>query len=85
MANIVPSDATAAQIGVSDNSIYTRIGEAGTQYVYGTIAPNAGEARSGNIVLKSKAGAATYTILIKQAGTTKNITVTPSTIAVDNT
>lgn len=78
---ITPSDATAAQIGVADNSIYTRIGEAGTQYVYGTIAPNPGDARTGNIVLKSKAGATTYTILIKQAGATNNITATPSTIA----
>lgn len=79
-SNITPSDATAAQIGVSDNSIYTRIGEAGTQYIYGTIAPNTGETRSGNIVLKSKAGAATYTIPITQAGVT-GITATPSTIA----
>lgn len=82
LSNITPSDATAAQIGVADNSIYTRIGEAGTQYVYGTIAPNPGDARTGNIVLKSKAGATTYTILIKQAGATNNITATPSTIAV---
>lgn len=76
---ITPSDATAAQIGVSDNSIYTRIGKAGTQYIYGTIAPNTGGARSGNIVLKSKAGAATYTIPITQAG--GSLSVTPSTIA----
>lgn len=81
LSNITPSDATAAQIGVADNSIYTRIGKAGTQYVYGTIAPNPGDARTGNIVLKSKAGATTYTILIKQAGATSNITSTPSTIA----
>lgn len=67
ISTIIPADATAAQIGVSDNSIYTRIGEAGTQYIYGTIAPNTGEARTGNIVLKSKAGAATYTIPINQA------------------
>ena len=65
---ITPSEATAAQIGVSDNSIYTRIGKAGTQYIYGTIAPNTGEARSGNIVLKSKAGSATYNITVMQAG-----------------
>nr|UWH97218.1 MAG: Protein of unknown function (DUF722) [Bacteriophage sp.] len=81
LSNITPSDATAAQIGVADNSIYTRIGKAGTQYIYGTIAPNPGDARTGNIVLKSKAGATTYTILIKQAGVTNNITATPSTIA----
>lgn len=80
-ATITPSDATAAQIGVSDNSIYTRIGEAGTQYVYGTISPNTGEARTGNIVLKSLAGSTTYTIVVTQAGATGNITATPSTIA----
>lgn len=80
LSNITPSDATAAQIGVSDNSIYTQLGKAGTQYIYGTIAPNTGGLRSGNIVLKSKAGAATYTIPIKQAGAT-SITATPSTIA----
>ena len=81
LTNITPSDATAAKIGVSDNSIYSRIGEAGTQYIHGTVAANTGGARSGNIVLKSKAGAATYTIPIKQAGATGNITATPSTIA----
>lgn len=81
LSNITPSEATAAQIGVSDNSIYTQIGNAGTQHIYGTIAPNTGGPRSGNIVLKSKAGAATYTIPIKQAGATGNITATPSTIA----
>lgn len=79
-SNLAPNDAEAAQLGVSDNSIYARIGEAGTQYVYGTVTPNPGEARSGNVVLKSKAGAATYTILIMQAGATGNITATPSTI-----
>lgn len=81
LSNITPSEATAAQIGVSDNSIYTQIGNAGTQHIYGTIAPNTGGPRSGNIVLKSKAGAATYTIPITQAGATGNITATPSTIA----
>ena len=77
---ITPDDATAAQIGVSDNSIYTQLGKAGTQYIYGTIAPNTGGPRSGNIVLKSKAGATTYTLPINQAGATGNITATPSTI-----
>lgn len=83
LSNITPSDAEAAQIGVSDNSIYTRIGEAGTQYIYGTIAPNTGEPRTGNIVLKSKAGATTYTIPIKQAGVSGNISTSPSTFNVD--
>lgn len=78
---IAPGEATAAQIGVSDNSIYTRIGKAGTQYIYGTIAPNTGEARSGNIVLKSKAGSATYNITVMQAGVSGNISVDTPTIA----
>lgn len=78
---IAPSEATAAQIGVSDNSIYTRIGRAGTQYIYGTIAPNTGGARLGNIVLKSKAGSATYNITVMQAGVSGNISVDTPTIA----
>lgn len=78
---IAPSEATAAQIGVSDNSIYTRIGEAGTQYIYGTIAANTGGARSGNIILKSKAGSATYNITVMQAGVSGNISVDTPTIA----
>lgn len=80
VSDTVPSDATAAQIGVSDNSIYTQIGNAGAQYIYGTIAPNTGGPRSGNIVLKSKAGATTYALPINQAGASGNITATPSTI-----
>lgn len=54
---------------------------AGASNLTATIAANPGDARTGNIVLKSKAGATTYTIPIKQAGTTGNITATPSTIA----
>ena len=82
LSNITPSDVEAAQIGVSDNSIYTRIGEAGTQYIYGTIAPNTGGVRTGNIVLKSKMGAATYTIPITQAGATDGMSAVPSSFDV---
>nr|UWG94988.1 MAG: Protein of unknown function (DUF1492) [Bacteriophage sp.] len=56
-------------------------GNAGTSNLTATVAANTGNPRTGNIVLKSKAGATTYTILIKQAGATNNITATPSTIA----
>lgn len=80
---IAPSEATAAQIGVSDNSIYTRIGKAGTQYIYGTIAPNTGGARSGNIVLRSKAGSTTYNIAVTQTGVSGNISTSPSTFNID--
>lgn len=54
---------------------------AGSSNLSATVSANTGGPRSGNIVLKSKAGAATYTIPIKQAGATGNITATPSTIA----
>lgn len=54
---------------------------AGASNLTATVSANTGEIRSGNIVLKSKAGAATYTIPIRQAGVTDNITATPSTIA----
>lgn len=80
---ITPDDATAAQIGVSDNSIYTQLGKAGAQYIYGTIAPNTGEARTGNIVLKSLAGSTTYSVAVTQAGISGNISTSPSTFNVD--
>lgn len=54
---------------------------AGTSNLTATVAANTGEVRSGSIVLKSKAGTATYAIPITQAGVSGNISVTPSTIA----
>lgn len=79
---INPNEATAAQLGVSDNGIYTKIGKAGTQYMYGTIAANTGEARSGNIVLKSKASANTFTFPITQAKA--SISLNPANVQVSN-
>lgn len=64
VSTIIPADATAAQIGVSVNRFN---GNAGTSNLTATVAANTGEARSGNIVLKSKAGATTYTLPITQA------------------
>lgn len=75
VSDTVPSDATTAQIGVSVNRLS---GSAGTSNLTATVGANTGDARSGNIVLKSKAGAATYTLPITQAG--GSISVTPSTI-----
>lgn len=57
-------------------------GNAGTSNLTATVAANTGEVRTGNIVLKSKAGAATYTLPITQAGTMGNITATPSSFDV---
>lgn len=52
---------------------------AGTSNLTATIAPNTGEARTGNIVLKSKAGSATYNIAVTQAGISGNISVDTQT------
>ena len=80
LSNLAPSDATAAQIGVSVNRFN---GNAGTSNLTATVSANNGEARSGNIVLKSKAGATTYTIPITQAGVSGNISVDTSTFSLD--
>lgn len=56
---------------------------AGTSNLTATVAANTGEARSGNIVLKSLAGSTTYTIPIMQAGAAGNISVDTSTFNVD--
>ena len=79
-ANITPSDATAAQIGVSVNRLS---GNAGTYYLTATVAANTGNPRTGNIVLKSRAGSTTYTIAVTQAGVSGNISVDTSTFNVD--
>lgn len=54
---------------------------AGTSNLTATVTANTGEARTGNIVLKSKAGSATYSVAVTQAGASGNIIATPSTIA----
>lgn len=76
---IVPADATAAKIGVSVNRFN---GNAGTSNLVATVAANPGEARSGNIVLKSKADATTYAIPITQQKA--SISISPSSLQVGN-
>lgn len=78
-SDTVPSDATTAQIGVSVNRLS---GNAGTSNLTATVAANAGDARTGNIVLKSKAGSATYNIAVMQAGVSGNISVDTPTFNV---
>jgi hypothetical protein len=56
---------------------------AGTSNLTATVAANTGEPRTGSIVLKSTAGATTYTIPIRQAGATGNISVDTPTFNVD--
>lgn len=53
----------------------------GTSNLAATVAPNTGGARSGNIVLKSKAGSATYSIPINQIGETTSIGLPPTSIS----
>lgn len=79
-STITPAEAAAAQIGVSVNRFN---GNAGTSNLTVTVAANTGEARTGNIVLKSLAGSATYDIAVTQAGVSGNISVDTSTLNVD--
>lgn len=81
-ATITPAEATAAQIGVSVNRFN---GNAGTSNLTATVAANTGEARTGNIVLKSLAGSTTYTIPIIQAGTTFSVDYVTLPVTVDVT
>lgn len=55
-------------------------GNAGASNLTATVSANPGDARSGNIVLKSKAGAATYTIPITQQKA--SISLSPSSVQV---
>lgn len=58
-------------------------GDAGTSNLTATVAANTGDARSGNIVLESKAGSTTYNIAVTQAGISGNISVDVSAFNVD--
>nr|DAZ66294.1 MAG TPA: hypothetical protein [Caudoviricetes sp.] len=55
---------------------------AGNSNLTATVSANTGEARTGNIVLKSLAGATTYNIAVTQAGVSGNVSVDTPTIAV---
>lgn len=77
VSDTVPSDATTAQIGVSVNRL---IGNVGTSNLTATVAANPGDARSGNIVLKSLAGSTTYNIVVTQAKA--SISLSPANVQV---
>lgn len=76
--DITPADITA--INAYWGKRYHKF-PAGTSNLAATVAPNTGGARSGNIVLKSKAGSATYSIPINQIGETTSIGLTPTSIS----
>lgn len=82
LAPITPSDMETAGIAVQDaNKLFDY--PAGNTYFVGTVAANTGEARSGNIVLKSLAGSTTHNIAVTQAGVSGNISTSPSTFNID--
>lgn len=56
---------------------------AGTSNLTATVSANTGEARTGNIVLKSLAGPTTYSVAVTQAGVSGNISTSPSTLNID--
>lgn len=65
--NIYSNAAWEVQSTPSWMSVDNPTGNAGTTYFTATIAANPGEARTGNIVLKSLAGPTTYNIAVTQA------------------
>lgn len=56
---------------------------AGTSNLTATVSANNGEARTGNIVLKSLAGSTTYNVTVTQAGVSGSMSTSPSTFNVD--
>lgn len=63
LTTITPTNATAAQIGVIKSEF---TGKIGTTYITATVQANTGAQRTANLVLKSLAGGATYTIPVTQ-------------------
>lgn len=80
VAPITPADVSG--MGLRYGKRYHQF-PAGTSNLTVTVAANTGNPRTGNIVLKSLVGSTTYTIPIKQAGATGNITVDTPTFNVD--
>ncbi|WAX05724.1 hypothetical protein BC669P3_00015 [Bacteroides phage BC669P3] len=63
LTTITPTDATAARIGVIKNKL---TGKIGTTHITATVLANTGAQRTANLVLRSLAGGATYTIPVTQ-------------------
>lgn len=78
--NIYSNAAWEVQSTPSWFSAIVLTGNAGNTYFYGTVPANTGEPRTGNIVLKSKAGSATYTIPVTQQKA--SISLSPSSLLV---
>lgn len=78
LANMSPSEVSA--INAYWGKRYHQF-PAGNSNLTATVPANTGEARTGNIVLKSLAGATTYNIAVTQAGVSGNVSVDTPTIA----
>mgnify|MGYP000627548016 CR=1 FL=1 len=77
---ITPADVTA--INAYWGKRYHQF-PAGTSNLTAIVTANNGDARTGNIVLKSKAGSTTYSVAVTQAGVSGNISTNPSTFNID--
>lgn len=80
LSNITPSEVSVINPYWGKRYFASR---AGTSPLTATIAANTGEARTGNVVLKSLAGSTTYSVAITQAGISGNISTSPSTLNID--
>lgn len=79
VAPITPADVSG--MGLRYGKRYHQF-PAGASNLTATVAANTGEIRTGNIVLKSLAGSATYNIAVTQAGISGNVSASPSTLNV---
>jgi hypothetical protein len=77
---ITPADVTA--INAYWGKRYHQF-PAGSSNLTAMVSANTGAARTGNIVLKSLAGSATYSVAVTQAGISGNMSTSPSTFNVD--
>lgn len=79
-SNITPADITA--LNAYWGKRYHQF-PAGSSNLTAMVAANTGEARTGNIVLKSLAGPIMYNIAVTQAGISGDVSASPSTFSVD--
>lgn len=80
VAPITPADVSG--MGLRYGKRYHQF-PAGASNLTATVAANTGEARTGNIVLKSLVGSATYSVAVTQAGISGSMSVSPSMFNVD--
>lgn len=80
VAPITPADVSG--MGLRYGKRYHQF-PAGSSNLTAMVSANAGEIRTGNIVLKSLAGSTTYSVAVTQAGISGNMSVSPSTFNVD--